>query len=149
VAHGLAGLSDDFPYLWADAADVAVRLGDGTVFERLAALVRETPGRVPPSLRAHLIRAEALWAWRQDPSDEQVPEALRTSVDLFEAWGSRVHRARTEADLGVWLTAAGRAAEAEPLLAAARELFAEVGAVSWGDDLQARLASYRTTEVRA
>jgi class 3 adenylate cyclase/tetratricopeptide (TPR) repeat protein len=148
VAHGLSGLSDDFPYLWADAADVAVRLGDRAVFERLSALVRETPGRVPPSLRAHLIRAEALWAWRQDPADEQVPEALRTSVDLHEAWGSRVHRARAEADLGVWLTSAGRAAEAEPLLGAARELFAELGAVSWADDLQARLASYRTTQVR-
>jgi class 3 adenylate cyclase/tetratricopeptide (TPR) repeat protein len=146
AAHSAAGLSDDFPYLWADAAGTAVRLGDGASFEQLTSLVRQTQGRVPLSLRAHLDRAEALWAWRQG-EDDRVEPGLRAAIDTFEEWGSRTFGALAEADLGVWLTEHGRGGAAEPLLASARSFFAEVGAHVWGDELEARLASYRTTEV--
>jgi class 3 adenylate cyclase/tetratricopeptide (TPR) repeat protein len=147
AAHSVSGLWDDLPYLWAHAAELAVRLGDGATFDRLTSLVRDAAGRVPPSLRAHLTRAEALWAWCSDAEEADVETGLRTAIELYDEWGSRMFRALTQADLGQWLTGQGRGDEAGPLLSAARAFFAEVGSVVWADDLEARLASYRSSGV--
>ncbi len=57
-----------------------------------------------------------------------------------DAWRSAPTAARARADLGAWLVHEGRIAEAEPLLAAARETFERLGARRWSAQLDARLA---------
>ena len=48
--------------------------------------------------------------------------------------------ARSQADLGAWLTRTGRGAEATELLTAARATYDRLGAVRWTEALDAALA---------
>ena len=55
-------------------------------------------------------------------------------------WRSTPTARRARAELGTWLVHQGRVAEAEPLLAAARETFDRLGARRWTAQLDAELA---------
>jgi len=47
------------------------------------------------------------------------------------AFGAVLEKARAQAELGRWLIGQDRALDAEPLLAAARTTFTEIGAAGW------------------
>jgi hypothetical protein len=51
------------------------------------------------------------------------------------------YRARTEAELGLWLAEQGRVDEAAPLLDSARAGYTALGASVWLERLEAQLAS--------
>ena len=63
----------------------------------------------------------------RDEELETIAEALAAARSL----GRNGHLAPVLADYGAWLVACGRAAEAEPLLHEARELYEHMGAKRW------------------
>jgi tetratricopeptide (TPR) repeat protein len=142
-----AGRWDDFPHLWEAAAETAVRAGDDTQYARLAELAGDDDERVPVSLLGHRARMRALWALREGPDAAGAEDSLRAAVEHYERWASRVCLAKTRADLGVCLSAQGRAEEARPLLAAARATYVELGATAWLAALDQELTPYRAAEV--
>jgi class 3 adenylate cyclase len=136
-----SGTWDDLPHFWSAAVDLTVETGDRAARDRLLELADDSQTRIPVSLKGHRHRLEALWTDRHggDPSD--VERGLRDALEAYDAWGSVVHLARARAELGVWLTGQGRAAEAAPLVEQARATFTELGATAWLAELDDRLAA--------
>jgi hypothetical protein len=137
-------LDDDFPHLWAWALTWLVEAGEfATARELLAPVTAVAPIRLTPLLAAGLpwLRGtiEAL-----DPDSAAEPadveRDLRDAIDALGAFGAVPFRARAHATLGIWLTRQGRAAEAAPLLTAARETFTELRATAWLRDLESALS---------
>jgi hypothetical protein len=134
VAHEAVRLA--FPI----ALDAAFEAGDVEEAIRLAEMLATRPrGEVPPFLRAHVTRAEALVAVARG-EDEDVEKNLVAAESTFRDLGYPYWTARAQLDLSEWLArqnrldeSAGLATEAAatfekvgtaPMLARARELFA-------------------------
>jgi tetratricopeptide (TPR) repeat protein len=101
---------------WPDAFDAALHLGRLTDAQTLIALLADgPPGRIPPYLRAHLARAQALLAAAQGHQDE-VEDRLHVAIDRFEQLAYPLWLAVTRTDLAAWLIEQGRSDEAAPLL---------------------------------
>jgi DNA-binding CsgD family transcriptional regulator len=64
----------------------------------------------------------------EPPEEKELVRAWEEAVAAFEAMGNAFETARSQARLGAVLRAAGRADEAQPLLAAARETATRLGA---------------------
>ena len=135
------GTWDDLPHFWTTAVDLVIETGDRVAYHRLLEFADDSQTRIPISLKGHRLRLEALWEARHGGDPSAVERGLRDALEAYDAWGSVVHRARTQADLGVWLAGQGRAAEADPLLEQARATFTEIGATSWLAQLDARLGA--------
>jgi hypothetical protein len=60
-----------------------------------------------------------------------VDDLLKGAVGLFRELLIPFYMALTELEQGEWLVEQGRATEAEPLLAEARETFERLGATPW------------------
>ena len=140
--RGLAatGLGESFEMFWSITADMVLESGDAAAHDRLMALVT-TDDVVPTALLAHRARFTGLWASRHDADAGVVEAELRTAIERYEDWGSRLLAGRAAADLGAWLTREGRSPEAEPLLAQARSLFVEIGARAWLEEMEQSLLS--------
>jgi class 3 adenylate cyclase/tetratricopeptide (TPR) repeat protein len=136
--YAVSGTSDDFVWMYGLASDLAVRLGDEQRVAALLALVEE-PDRLLPGTRGHYLRLRAADA--RDSGADQVEPLLREAAQCFEAWGSPLWRARTLADLGVWLERQGRAEEAAAELGAARSTYEELGANGLLAELDQRLTA--------
>jgi predicted ATPase len=142
LVHGLGGIYDDFTSMWCLASDVALEAGDRKALDEMLAVIEsEAHNRVPTGLNAHrhlilgLMRA-------QDGADAGIVEAhLRAAVAGARAWHSSVSLARYQAELGIWLTQQGRAAEAVEPLREARETFVRLRAARWSDQLESDLAA--------
>ena len=77
--------------------------------------------------RTHRLRLR--WLGGSDsPPDEELLAAWRGTVEAFDEFGHRHEAARSRARLASVLVAAGRAAEATPLVADARAVAEELGA---------------------
>jgi hypothetical protein len=63
---------------------------------------------------------------------------LRAGIAALDAFGAVGERARAQEELGRWLIGQDRGLDADPLLAAARATYAEVGAAGWLATLDAR-----------
>jgi hypothetical protein len=72
---------------------------------------------VAPARRAH------------DP--ELAEREMRAGIDALDAYGAVGHAARAREELARWLVGQQRAAEAAPLVAAARSVYEEIGAAGW------------------
>jgi hypothetical protein len=131
-AYAISGIFEDFTLFYGAAVLVAERFEDAELFDHLRRIVDDDGSTPPAGLAGHraLVRALA-------PVDGDDAEAgFRAALAHYEAWGSRVHRARAQAAYGTWLMRNGRITEAEPLVAEARTTYASLGAVAWLDDLE-------------
>ena len=130
--YAVSTVFDDFPHVWPIAVQLALELGEAEMVTELLSLVDDFIGvGTPLSVRAHRRRFAGLVAMTDGSDPAIVERALREAIDDFDRWGSAQYRARTQADLGRWLVAQDRAPAAEPLLAAARSTYAEMGATAW------------------
>jgi tetratricopeptide (TPR) repeat protein len=133
IQHALSwsGFGDDFMHLWPPAvkATIAADLLDQAA-EQIR-LVEDAPrGLEAPVLTAHLHHLRGLHAIARG-DDDAVEASLRQAVDGFQIYGSVPLTARAQADLGRWLTDAGRTSDAERLLTLAQSAFEELGADGW------------------
>jgi class 3 adenylate cyclase/tetratricopeptide (TPR) repeat protein len=139
--HALSGTWDDFTHMWPTAVEMALELDDEPVRDHLLALVDGASNvQVPLCVQIHRKRIEGLIAIKA-AEPERVEAPLRAAISEFRAWGSVPYRARTEAELGLWLAEQGRVDEAAPLLDSARAGYTALGASVWLERLEAQLAS--------
>jgi class 3 adenylate cyclase/tetratricopeptide (TPR) repeat protein len=133
IAHaiGWSGFGDDFIHLWPPAVVATIEAGQ---LDRAAELIRqveEAPrGLQAPALTAHTAHLKGRLAMARDDRSE-VEAWLVAAIDGFDAYGSDPLAARAQADLGRWLGDQGRAADADPLLTAARVSFERLQADGW------------------
>ena len=121
------GLKIAFPR----ALEAALALGDRERAEQLLATIEALPpGRLAPILRAHAARFRARLAGL-DGERGKAERGFATAASVFREYGMPFYVAVTLTDHGEWLTAEGRADEAEPFLAEARETFERLGATPW------------------
>ncbi len=119
------------------AIDAAFDLSDLEKVEELLAILDSLePGDLTPFLQATAARSHArLGAARG--AHEQVEQRFRSAAGLFREFGFVFYVAVTQLEHGEWLVGEGRDAEAEPLLAEARETFERLRAMPWLDRLSA------------
>ena len=114
-----------------EATETALALPDLDKAEELLAIPESLdPGELTPFLHANTARLRArLDAARGN--HEHVEERFNTAAGLFREVGLAFHLAVTQLDHAEWLTAQGRAGEAEPPLAEARRTFERLQATPW------------------
>jgi len=123
---GLDGQDAKMGFMWA--IEAALALGDRARAEELVARIEEIPrGLRSPSMGAHANRARA----RMADTLEMASMHFAVAEATFDGLGMPFWRAVTELEQAERLAAAGQAGEAAPLLAAARETFAELRAAPW------------------
>lgn len=137
-AYDASGIYEDFTLFYGAAVRVAAAFGDEELLDRLRRIVDEDGSTPPAGLAGHRALVDALDDSKVDPKEVEASfgEALRQ----YQSWGSTVHTARAQAAYGAWLTRQGRAAEAEPLLNAARTTYSSLGAVAWLAELEQALS---------
>jgi hypothetical protein len=122
---------------FVEAVEAAFELDDLTrVDELLAGIDALQPGERTPSLEAQRARFRARLDTRRDDHDG-VDRAFRTAGTLFAEHGMAFYVAVTRLEHAEWLADRGRADDAAPLLAAARETFERLEAKPWLERLDA------------
>ena len=124
--YGAGDIMEDFEVGWAPVVDLQLRAGDVDAAERLLELA--TPllgGRSRALTHAEHARLRGTVAARRGLDAET---DLAEAVERHDAFGAPYLAAVSRLELGRWLLAQGRGAEAGPLLAAAREVFVRLGA---------------------
>jgi hypothetical protein len=120
--------TEGFRWGWPLALEAAIQVGRSDLTGSLLGLVADAPkGHVPPYLRAQLAHYRALRDAAEGRHDTVEPD-LRSAIEILAKLGYPYQLARTQADLARWLMIVQRAGEAEPLLAAASEVFTRLGA---------------------
>jgi class 3 adenylate cyclase len=111
--------------------EAAVAVGD---LDRAAAVLDELdalpPGERTQSIEGHGARLRALLE-RAQGRDERIDPLLVRAAALFREVGMPFWLAVTLLEHAEWLAAAGRAAESEPLVREAREIFERLRAAPW------------------
>jgi class 3 adenylate cyclase/predicted ATPase len=118
IAAEKLGEDSETPNLqaWSHLLDAALSLGDLDAATRVVDIVSaRPPGHVTPSLRAQLVRGQALLA-SASGEYEAVEPGLRDAIERFEKINWVYWHAATEVDLAAWLVDQGRAEEAAGLL---------------------------------
>jgi class 3 adenylate cyclase/tetratricopeptide (TPR) repeat protein len=124
---GLDAVKESF----ALAVQAALELGRLDRAGELLALVEGLPpGRRPQFLNAHVGRFRAQLAQRTGDADE-AERLFKRAGGLFQELALPFHLAVTRLEHGEWLVAQGKTADAEPLLAEARETFERLEATPW------------------
>jgi tetratricopeptide (TPR) repeat protein len=132
VTLGLDGQDAKMGLMWATEA--ALALGDRAKAEELIGRIDAIPpGLRPPSLGAHANRARA----RLSDSVEVATTHALAAATSFRELGLRFWLAVGQLEHAEILAADGRRDEAEPLVAEARAIFAELGARPWLDRAEA------------
>lgn len=113
------------------AADIALDPGDTERVDELLAVVQAArPGEVTPWLRTEAARLSARLAAARDENDSVEP-AFVAAEEILQRLEFGFDLAVVQLEHAEWLSAAGRSDDAEPLLAAAREMFAQLRAAPW------------------
>ena len=113
------------------AVEAALLLGDRERAEQLLELVETLPaGRLAPMLGAHAARYRARLA-AQDGETRKAEKGFGAAASTFREFGMPFWLAVTLLEQGEWLASEGRGAEAQPLLAEARETFQRLEATPW------------------
>jgi class 3 adenylate cyclase/tetratricopeptide (TPR) repeat protein len=113
------------------AVEAALALGERERAEQLLASIEALPpGRLAPSLRGHAARFRARVA-AHDGELRKAERGFAAATATFREYGMPFWLAVTLTEHGEWLIAQDRAADAEPLLAEARETFERLGAKPW------------------
>jgi class 3 adenylate cyclase/tetratricopeptide (TPR) repeat protein len=122
---------------FANSLEIAFAHGDFAFVDRRLEWFRKLPPADHlPSWSAHALRAEALLAARAGES-EDAERKFKQAAALLREIGTRFWLACVLLEHGEWLTEAGRAGDAEPLLSEAREIFERLGAAPWLERLDA------------
>jgi tetratricopeptide (TPR) repeat protein len=117
--------------VFPEALEAALALGERERAEQvLATMEAIPPGRLAPSLRAHVARVRARLA-AEDGEAEKAERGFGSAAAIFREYGMPFWLAVTLTEQGEWLVSEGRAGEAEPLLGEARETFERLGATPW------------------
>jgi class 3 adenylate cyclase/tetratricopeptide (TPR) repeat protein len=136
---GRALLGTPFPGVregFVEAMESALALGDLETAEQLMAVPRGFgQGEFTPSWRGHTNRLEARLAAARGESDG-VDARFKAAVGHFREIGIPYWVAITLGEHAEWLTAQGRADEAAPLVAEAREIFERLKARPWLERLR-------------
>ncbi len=125
-------IDDDFVMLWPPLVRSALTSGDLTLVDRMLAPVEgAAAGVLSAGVRAewHWFRGAAGALRCDDPA--RVHAEFREGIERLDEFGARGMAAQAREDLGRWLVDQGRAVEAEPLLAAARSTYDDIGAAGW------------------
>ncbi len=127
----LQGLvTQDVKQAFRHALEAAFALGEPESVERLLATIEDAPpGLRPPFLAALAHRFRGRLAGELPAADRHFAAA----VTHFRALELPFDEAVASLEYAEWLTRIGRPAEAEPLLADAREIFDRLVAVPWLD----------------
>ena len=113
------------------AVESALALDESARAAELLGLAEKLPpGLYPQSLRAHSSRFRALLSARENDS-KRIDDLFKGAGGLFRELATPFYLGVTEFEYGEWLVAQGRAGEAEPLLAEAREIFERLEAKPW------------------
>jgi tetratricopeptide (TPR) repeat protein len=119
-----------------EALEAALALGERGRAESLLADVESLPpGRLAPSLRAHAARFRARLA-ASDGEDAAARTAYATAEAVFREYELPFWLASTQTEHAEWLHRSGSPAEAEPLLAEARDVFERLEAKPWLERLE-------------
>jgi tetratricopeptide (TPR) repeat protein len=123
----------------ATALEAAATLRDGTKLDELLGPAEALPpGHTSPALRALAARYGARRvALRREPGAD---EGFAAAAGIYRELSWALELGETLVDHAEWLAAEGRAAEAEPLLAEAEEVFERLRATPWVE----RVARCRT-----
>ncbi len=121
------------------ALEAAVESDDRSRADQLAARVdRILPGALPPGIRAQTVRYRA----RRAAADGRAAEAesgFKQATGAFREQQLPFQMAISLTEHGEWLVEQGREAEAQPLLAEAREIFERLRATPWFERVDALL----------
>ena len=130
--------------VWVDLATAEAALESGRV-DRAAEAVADVDGRPPgetgPLIRAQSARFRARVAAARGET-ERAEESFKVAAAAFRAYGMTFSLACTELEHAGWLVEQGRAEDAGPLVAEARETLARLRAMPWlerVDAVEARL----------
>jgi class 3 adenylate cyclase/tetratricopeptide (TPR) repeat protein len=120
---------DDLEVFWAPVVELQLRAGAIDEAASLLSLADPLSGfRARTLTRAQRARLTGLVALARGEDPEV---HLRTAEHEFATYGAPFYLACTRFELGTWLRARGREAEAAPLLAQARAAFEELGATAY------------------
>jgi class 3 adenylate cyclase/tetratricopeptide (TPR) repeat protein len=126
-----SGISVDVKIALGEALESALALGRlDTVEELIQRIDAIPPGKRPPFLAAEAARFRAHLAAARG-EHQGVEQRLKTASSIFREHSLIFYVAVTQLEHGEWLTAQGRAEEAEPLLDEAREIFERLEATPW------------------
>lgn len=96
----------------------------------VAAAEARPPGETGPLIQAQAARFRALVAAAQG-DDRRAEESFKIAAASFREYGMPFHLACTQLEQAEWLVSQGRADEAGPLVAEARETFERLRAAPW------------------
>jgi tetratricopeptide (TPR) repeat protein len=120
-----------------EALEAALALGERErALQLLGRIETLPPGRRPPSLRAQAARFRARLAGAAGDG-RQAESGFAAAASTFREFGMPFWLAVTLLEHGECLVAQGRAREAEPLIAEARETFARLEAKPWLERVRA------------
>ena len=123
-----------------EGLESALALGRFVMVEELLARIEAIPsGKRSPSLRAQAARFRARLAAARG-EQARVEQWFKTAEAVFREHGLVFHLAVTELEHAEWLVAQGRAEDAEPLLAEARQIFERLEAAPWLERVTAAAA---------
>ena len=132
------GIDDDFMHFWPTLVRAALADGDLDGAARLLAPVREAPpGIVSTAVAAHLCHLSGLLGAAAGDDPVTVEADLRAGADGLTAFGAVGLAARAREDLGRWLAAQARPADAAVELAQVRATYGALGADGWAAQLDA------------
>ena len=121
-----------------EALESAFEVGENARLEELLGRIEGLlPGERPPMLAAHAARFRAKLA--SDPADGEA--GFARAEEMFREYAMPFWLAVVELEHAEWLAGQGRADEAEPLLADAREVFERLEATPWLERAERRLTS--------
>ena len=130
-----------FKFSLGETLEAAFELGDDAKAVELLALVDDLlPGELTPSLEALRARFRARLAARRGEHADVEP-GFRRAETLYADHGVLFRLAVVRLEHAEWLAGQGRGEEAQPLLVAAREAFAELGAAPWLERVAAASAA--------
>jgi class 3 adenylate cyclase/tetratricopeptide (TPR) repeat protein len=113
---------------FVEALECAFELGDTGKLEQLLEMIEALrPGERPPLLGAHAVRFRAKLAGDAAAAEKD----FRRAADIFRERELIFWLAVTELEQAEWLIRRGRADDAQPLLANARETFKQLEAEPW------------------
>ncbi len=116
---------------FVQALEAALALGERDRAEQLLATIEALPpGQLPPSLRAQAVRFRARLA-AADGDIRGAESGFAAAASGFREFGMPFWLAVTLTEHGEWLAGQGRADEAGPLHAEAREIFDRLEATPW------------------
>ena len=125
--HGAGSQGMKQGFVWA--VEAALALGEVTRADELLTMVEE----LPPGIRPPFLEAQAQ-RFRARMSDDET--GFKAAAGGFREYNFPFWLAVTQLEHGEWLVAHGRAEEAEPLLAEAREIFERLEAAPWLERLE-------------